>query len=224
MEDTKITSGTRVAICSASGVIMSKTGRSWGAFSILALLASSAMIWSVQPRSIRVWVMEGAMEITVSTLSGRVMAAPLRSSVGLAAAAVSPEALAEAAEDAAAEEAGAEVLAAGAPQAAMPKARATATSAERMRFINVPPEYWNEGYISMRPDCRKEQKYAAPARRSGAAANRCDRKNPVRQNCPQAVLPPCRVFGPSTKRGSAPEKKPFPGECERQAGLPARER
>ena len=27
MEDTKITSGTRVAICSASGVIMSKTGR-----------------------------------------------------------------------------------------------------------------------------------------------------------------------------------------------------
>ena len=42
----------------------------------------------------------------------------------------------------------------------------------------------------MRPDCRKEQKYAAPAKRSGAAANRCDRKDPVRRNAPRLYCRP----------------------------------
>ena len=59
----------------------------------------------------------------------------------------------------------------------------------------------------MRPDCRKEQRSAAPARRSGAAAAKQARqKRPRGAHCPQARLPPCRVFGPSTKRGSAPER------------------
>ena len=111
------------------------------------------------------------MEITVSTLSGRVMAAPLRSSVGLAAEAASLEALAEAAEDAAAEEAGAEVLATGAPQAAIPKARAAATNAERMRFINVPPEIF--GMRGLFPCGRIAAKNKnTPPRQSGAAQQR----------------------------------------------------
>ena len=62
----------------------------------------------------------------------------------------------------------------------------------------------------MRPDCRKEQRSAAPARRSGAAAAKQARqKRPREAHCLQVELPPCRVFGPSTKRGSAPERS-FP--------------
>ncbi len=59
----------------------------------------------------------------------------------------------------------------------------------------------------MRPDCRKEQRSAAPARRSGAAAAKQARqKKPREAHCPQVELPPCRVFGPSTKRGSMQER------------------
>lgn len=73
----------------------------------------------------------------------------------------------------------------------------------------------------MRLDCRKEQKYAAPAKRSGAAAIQVRQKSPREAKCPRAGLPPCRVFGPSTKRGSRIREKISLSGCERQAGLPA---
>lgn len=57
----------------------------------------------------------------------------------------------------------------------------------------------------MRPDCRKEQKYAAPAKRSGAAANRCDRKDPVRRNAPRLYCRPAACL--VRPRSGVPHRK-----------------